>query len=389
MDHLIISPRKALPFIAEENDEKRWHQFRVQKYLMYTYSERWSRSTLIVSGEWTGKTRMMLNAIGAIWLRACIVVPNRTIAKWIVGTFKDYFDTAILTSKSTVLPEIAVVVHASFNIIWEKLSMNYPILFIDEAHKIPPKRRTQINCRKGKFIVWRTATPKRKEFYEEWFKMLFGELYNCWATSLPITVLKFEYSYNYSLEEYKTANEWLSPASPELYRRLYGNNQDRNKKLLYIISSLQKIWYKRIIIFTDRDNHIENIHKAIPLAIIISGKTNHKEFRDYVDSHEEYIIIGSHWCVGEWFDLPALEVWILFMSTSWNNTVRQTSGRARRFGEWKELSLYVDFVDKMTIMWSKPKVLWRSQRNKVYKENNRIVRDFTSYTLEKWQANLW
>ena len=65
MEDLDLLPSPTVPPPADPSDERRGHQALVHDHIMTTYKGG-KKSTLIVSGEGTGKTRMMLNAIHSI-----------------------------------------------------------------------------------------------------------------------------------------------------------------------------------------------------------------------------------------------------------------------------------------------------------------------------------
>jgi superfamily II DNA or RNA helicase len=269
------------------------------------------------------------------------------------------------------------VTGASFNNIFEHVNVMYDTIICDEGHHLSSKRKDQLNMRRWDFICMLTATPERKEYWQEWFKIYLGNIHDTEKQALPVKVITYEYDHDYTVDEVIKAQDGLSPESPELYRRLYCYNPDRVDHLKQILLHLKIVlWFKKIIVFTDRTAHIDLIQSIIPGTIRLTWTENKTKFLEEIANKDEYLIVAMSQCAGEWFDLPELECWILFMSTSWNNTIDQTAGRIRRFSWDKETAYYIDFIDNLRIMWWKKKKLWRYERSRIYKKKGRDVVPF-------------
>lgn len=330
------------------------------------------RSCMIVSWTATGKSHIIMGAIYAIKHRTVIVVPNTLIGKWLqdkLGTLLDAkFYVAAKYRKLQTKPNVLIVTGASFNNLYNELNGYYDTIFLDEWHHLSYKRRDQLNMRKGDFICMLTATPERKEYGLDWFELFVWHIRDTESQALPVKVLTYEYEYSYTAEQVIKAQEWLSPDSPELYRRLYCYNEDRIEHLNRVIQYLKaRLWFKKIIVFTDRLEHIKLIQAHLPESIRLTGQEDKTKFLEYIKEKDDYLIVAMSQCAGEGFDLPDLECWILFMSTSWTNTIDQTAGRIRRFHWDKQVAYYIDFIDIIKIMWWKKKKLWRYDRHRIYK----------------------
>lgn len=332
------------------------------------------RSGLVISWEWTGKTIMMLQLALTSQHKTIIVVPSVAISEWFKKTRERFWPTnrkiSFVTAWSynyAVDNDIVVMTHVSFNMLYDIVNKNYWMLIIDECDLLPKTRIEQLIMRAGNYFGF-TATPKRKEFWIEWFQMLFGPSINTNIQSLPVTVYKYLYEHDYTYDDFVKYCSDIASDSPEVYRRLTCNNSDRTSKLHDII---QKTKHTKYIIFSDRSQHIQDIitflqSKWYHNIFQLDWSTNKKKFFESIAGLDNYIIVANTRSGWRWFDLPSIECWILFTSTSWENTVRQSSWRSRREDWNKTIWYYVDFVDKYTIEWSKPKYLWRYERKKVY-----------------------
>lgn len=335
--------------------------------------DKWNKSCMIISWTATGKSHILQGVIYAIKHRTVIVVPNVLIAKGIIEKLWKTLNIAFLTAekyrKRKEDYDVLVILWASFNKVFDDINGSYDTIICDEWHHLSSKRKDQINKWKWDFICLLTATPDRKEYWEEGFKMYVWEIHNTHMQALDVTVYTHEYKYNYSGAEVIAAQEWLSPESPEIYRRLYTANEARVKELELILKIIVKtMWFKKIIVFVDRISQIDLIQSIMPFAIRLTWAENKDEFLESIKWKDSYLIVAMSQCAWEWFDLPVLECGILFMSTSWTNTIDQTAGRIRRYSWNKEMAYYIDFIDILQIMWWKTKKLWWYERNKIYKQ---------------------
>ena len=335
-----------------------------------------NRSAMVISWTWSWKTLTMLSIIKELWLSTILVVPTTTIAKWVKETFEKVIDVRIQKwAKKIELWLVTIMTHQTFNRIYDEINGKIDLLLCDELHHIPQKRIDQFNLWKWKFVCWVTATPKRKEFWIEWFKKILGNIYDTKKQALPIKVLYYDYNYSYNQKETQKAMQWLSPDSPEILRRLVINNDDRTQKLTLIIKYMMNLWKKRFIIFTDRVEHIKKMYEELSQHFDNVYEYYSETDKDKViDSYDEWIIIGNIQCCWEWFNIPSLEVWILFVSTQRSNTVEQAVWRVRRYYWDKTHWILVDFIDELQIGVWKKKVLWWYARKKIYNEQWREVK---------------
>jgi superfamily II DNA or RNA helicase len=355
------------------------YQQEVVQYCVDLYNTN-KKSCMIISWTATGKSHMVMGIIYAIHHKTVIVVPNTLIGKWLQDKLGWLLDARFLIAsqvrKLTTQPDVLIVTGASFNNLFSWINDNYDTIICDEWHHLSTNRKDQLNMWKGDFICMLTATPERKEYGLEGFEMYLWNIHDTERQALPVKVYTYEYDYDYTIDEVIKAQSGLSPESPELYRRLYCYNPHRIGHLEQIILYLKTQWFRKIIVFTDRTAHIDLIQNIIPDTIRLTGSEDKTKFLADIADKEDYTIIAMSQCAGEWFDLPALECWILFMSTSWNNTIDQTAGRIRRFSWDKQVAYYIDFIDILRIMWWKKKKLWRYERSRIYKNKGRDVVPF-------------
>ena len=359
------------------------HQLRAMDFISKKIDEG-KRSCMVISGTASWKSRMILGVIAMLHKKTVVVVPTLIIGKGIYEKISPFVDVKMMTAQkyrtAKIKPDVVILSWSSFNNVYDSLQDDwYKVLIMDEQHHLSKIRIDEINLWRGDFICGFTATPERKAYGLEWFEKYFGSVFDTEKQSLPVHVLKYDYQYNYSIEEISKSQEWLSPESPEFYRRLYAINDDRTNHLSSIIGHLKQKGFKKIIIFTDRRAHVDQIQRIIPDAIRLTWDENIEEFNELIKPKDDYLIVALSQCAWEGFDLPALECWILFVSSTWINTIDQTAGRMRRYSEGKTEAVYIDFVDTISFMWGKKKNLWRYGRHKIYKEKGWIVEDFENF----------
>lgn len=358
---------------------------------VYNLYKQWEKSAMIVSETATWKSYMLASVALKIWKPTVIVAPRKSILLWL----KEKFWYAKIMTASDVreakkLPDILLISAQSFNKVFEILNKNYDVLLLDETHRIPERRVQQINSWVGCFVMGVSWTPQRKEFDIEWFKMLFKNIHDTWLRALEAIILKYKYEYKYSIEEVMNASQWLPTTHPEVMRNLYINNTDRTERLSDIIRNMQYVWFKKMIIFTDRTKHINNIYEVLSKTqkniFIIDWKHDIEKVLKDIKKLDSYILIWQTASAWEWMDIPPLQLGILFQSTSYINTVEQTVWRIKRKYWDKKVAFFIDFADYMQIGKSKKKVLWWYDRKKAYNTMRYEIKDLVQF-LQSYKKN--
>lgn len=334
------------------------------------------RSAFIESWTWTGKSYILWWLIALNKKKTLIVVPNISIARWLFDKLSQWSSKIMLAQWKNIIwaeaNDIVICHHTTFNTHYEYINGKYDVLILDEWHHLPVKRIKQINFWKWWAIYWLSATPIRKEFWRKGVWIIFWKLYNTWVEALPIKVLVHKFRYDYDQEELQKASDWLAPDSIEIFRRLIINNEKRYQELMKILTDLDAKWYKKYIIFSDRVDHIETIMRMLTASwrnvVWYYWASNKDESETKIKTSDKYVIVWHPTSCWEWFDVPDIEVAILFTSTGWEGAISQMAWRARRYAWEKKEWILVDFVDQMSIMGGKTKSLSFGKRMKVYRQ---------------------
>lgn len=341
-------------------------------------------SILIDSMVGTGKTVQMLGIVNMYKCKTIITAPSKAICAGIKNTFEPYFDVEVLTWTGirkrigqNNLPDIIVCHRQTAVNCWDLINdWGYELLLNDEQHHLSDGMKYICNTFKGKLgIVGFTWTPFRKEMEKEDFYHYFNDIYDTGLASLPVRVATYTYKHDYSTEEYIKATEWINPESPEVFRNLLINNDERVEELKKVIKDLYfKKRFKRIMIFVDRRSYIERLQREFPKALVIHWDTNKEKVIEEAKSRDEFLLLGMVSASWEWFDVPSIQCWVLFYSTSWKGSIEQMVGRARRFHWDKEYGYRVDFQDIGRVGDNDYKRNFGSKyRLKIYKDNGREV----------------
>jgi len=148
-------------------------------------------------------------------------------------------------------------------------------------------------------------------------------------------VVTYKYKYEYSIDDFIDAGKWYAVDSPEINRRLVINNKDRLETLLEILDNV-KSKYNKIIIFTDRTSQIDLLSEQLPWAFVMKWWLDNVATKNKLLWLDNYVLLAMEQVVREWMNIPGLEFWILFFSSSEINTIQQLAGRVRRFAPGKE-----------------------------------------------------
>ncbi len=341
---------------------------------MQEYLNLWWKWFFIRSGTATWKSFIICGIIDRLKSKTLVVAPKLIINSQLKDDLNNYFDNVMITGKDIKknLPElltadVLVITHIALNLYFDELNNAwFDTLLLDEWHYCPTTRTDQFNKWKWRNIVWLSANRQRKDVAKEHFSKLYWGYYNTNQEATPVKAIVYRYKYNYSIEEYIKAQEWYAPDSPEINRRLLINNSDRAAKLVDIIKVVSKR-FNKIIIFVDRTDLLDILTWLFPDAYTMRWWKDNVWIKNELLWKKKYLLISMEQVVREGMNIPWLELWVLFFSSSEINTVQQLAWRVRRIVDWKEYWYLLDFVDTISLEWSKTKVLWYYNRKKIYK----------------------
>ena len=130
------------------------------------------------------------------------------------------------------------------------------------------------------------------------------------------------------------------------YREQIVHNEQRNKKILELVTSLRH--NKKILILTKLVEHAKLLGELIPDSYVITGSTDREERKDNFNEfklNQSHVLIGSVKIFSTGINLPNLDVIINAACLKGENDVIQSIGRVMRKFPNKLKGYYVDFFD--------------------------------------------
>jgi len=342
---------------------------------MSEYLDAWGKAFFIRSWTATWKSFMIYGIIDSLRSKTLIVAPKKIINSQLFDDLEKYFDNVKTTGKAIgknldglLKADILIITHQALNLYYDKINDAwFDTMLLDEWHYVPESRTEQFNKWKGRNIIWLSANRQRKDVSEENFPKLYWWFYDTWEEAVDMRVVTYKYKYEYSIDDFINAGKWYAVDSPEINRKLVINNKDRLEALLEILDNV-KSKYNKIIIFTDRTSQIDILSEQLPWAFVMKWGLDNVATKNKLLWLDNYVLLAMEQVVREWMNIPWLEFWILFFSSSEINTIQQLAGRVRRFAPGKEFWYLLDFIDILSIEWYwKKKIMWYYNRKKIYK----------------------
>jgi superfamily II DNA or RNA helicase len=246
----------------------------------------------------------------------------------------------------------------------ENILSDMGFVVIDECHHIGAEVFSQALKKVNfQYSLGLSATINRKDGLTKVFKWYLGDIVfkaSKRADELEVRFCEF-YDPNpkYSLEIKGYKNTLMVP-------RMINNICDYSPRTDYIINTLQQVLIKeperKVIILSDRRNHLEILHKKltdikIDSAFYVGGMKQ----EDLKASEEKQVILATYHIASEGFDCPGLDTLIL---SSPKSDVIQCVGRIQRTPQHmrKHKPLVLDIVDNFSIFIAQAK-----KRYKYYK----------------------
>lgn len=347
------------------------------------------RAKIICGSPSIGKSFILWTLASHKNYKSIVVAPTNTIADWLY----EKFTTKICNDSSLVLradankikkdPNILnkytviIITRASLynvrDIVNDYDKYKFDQFLFDEAHLLWPTMQMMINTFKGKWIVWVTATPRRKELTDEQFEMFFNEKITIEGRVLPVKVLEYSFKYDMPIKEYiNITKDCKDPTAPEVLRTMT-NNCEKRINFIKDITSERLINQRIVLLLVDRIEEINRYKEFFPNAILIWGWNKDediliKALEDIQSKPSRRILIiwtaQSCWTG---FDYPAIRSVVMSFSTRRRNSIEQYAGRSRRSWWDKTYWELCDIQDKWRIN-NQYRYFGSKERKEIYKE---------------------
>ncbi len=202
---------------------------------------------------------------------------------------------------------------------------NYSFVIVDECHHIPALTFEKIiKSFKGKYILGLSATPNRKDGMEPLIYQQLGSIaYEVKSKRKVTNKLKI------------VETDFISEVDnfSDLINELI-NNEKRNNLILEEIMNYKE---RKILLLTDRIEHIENIELLLKLHnikfISIHGSLNKQKQKENMEKIiDSSLVLATTSFFGEGIDFPHLDTIIFATPISYYGRVVQYLGRIGRGG---------------------------------------------------------
>lgn len=250
--------------------------------------------------------------------------------------------------KDVVLASLQSVAMKDYD---EELFKDFGLLIADESHHLPAEVFSQalrkINC---KYSLGLTATLQRKDGLSKVLKWYIGDVvFKATKRNDQVNVRFIEYyepDPSYSLECKGYGNK-LNVS------KMINNICEYEPRSVFIVDEIKKLLEmepcRRIIILSDRRNHLEQLHTIlsrnnIENAFYVGGMKQ----SELKVSEGKKVILATFHIASEGFDCPGLDTLIL---ASPKSDVVQCVGRIQRIPQHlrKNVPLVIDIVDNFSL----------------------------------------
>jgi len=206
------------------------------------------------------------------------------------------------------------------------LIQNYSFVIVDECHHIPAITfETIIKSFYGKYILGLSATPKRKDEMEP---ILFGQLGNI----------------SYEVKSQKTNTKIVQIVHTDFesdcdnFSDLISQIISDTKRNELIVNQIMRHQGRKILVLTDRIEHLENISQLLLLKkieyIVIHGSMKKKNQEENLSKiGDANLVLATSSYFGEGIDFPHLDTIIFATPISFSGRLIQYLGRIGRNGD--------------------------------------------------------
>jgi superfamily II DNA or RNA helicase len=328
----------------------------IQKGIVSTTIEHMDKNNggLICVGCGWGKTVMGLN-IACHYKKKTLIIVHKTflLNQWIeriqqftnarIGIIQQ--DKVDVENKDIVVGMLQSIAKDKYD---SDVFMDFGLIIFDEAHHAPSEYFSKalpiINCN---YTLGLSATPKRADKMEKVLFWYLGDVAYQAPPNVNNKVNVKAYNYDIKHKDFKEARVKFGGDinRPKTINRITSIEQ-RNIFIVDIIKEIMEEPERKILILSDRIEHLEELKKLIDIIDIyscefyIGGMKQSK-----LDTASEAdIILGSYGMASEGLDIPALNTLILATP---RREVEQAVGRITRRADHPVQPLIIDIVDML------------------------------------------
>lgn len=318
-----------------------------------THMDKTNGGLICVGCGW-GKTVMGLN-IACHYKKKTLIIVHKTflLNQW-VERIQQFTNAriGIIQQNKIEVEDKDIVVGMLQSIAKDKydsdIFMDFGLVIFDEAHHAPSEYFSKalpiINCN---LTLGLSATPKRSDKMEKVLFWYLGDIAYMAPPNVNNNVNVKAYNYEVKDPDFKEARVRFGGDinRPKTINRITGIEK-RNQFIVDIIKETMEEPQRKILILSDRIEHLEILKKMIDeidmysCEFYIGGMKQSK----LDEASEADIILGSYGMAAEGLDIPALNTLILATP---RREIEQAVGRITRKADHPVQPLIIDIVDML------------------------------------------
>ena len=297
-----------------------------------------------------GKTVIALYIATVLKLKTLVIVHKTFLLNQWVERIKQFTNASIGiiqqkkvdTDKDIVIGMLQSISKDKYN---SSIFKQFGLVIFDEAHHAPSQYFSKalpiISCKKTLAL---TATPKRADRLEKVLFWYFGDIIykSEKKKNTKVNVKMINYDLNHkNFKEYRLTTTGEINRSKTITK--ITEIKERNNFILSTIVKINKDSKKKILVLSDRINHLETIGNMLDNYNIDYGYYIGKMKQTKLDeSAKKKVILASYSMASEALDIPTLNTLLMVTPRS---SVEQSVGRILRKNNYVIEPLIIDIVD--------------------------------------------
>lgn len=344
-----------------------------------------------------GKTTLALYIASQLKLKTLVIVHKTFLQNQWYERIKQFTDAriGIIRQKKTDVEnkDIVIGMLQSISMIdYDKsIFKDFNLIIVDECHHAAAKVFSQAFFKLGsKYTLGLSATPTRQDGLTKVLKWFLGDIIVQVSKKGDKNVYVNMFNYDSDDKLYTEKKRWfkgkVKPDIQKMITNMY-KIEKRNKFVSNIITSLRNKDERKILVLSDRIEHLNQIKKLVDDKIVddVSNGLHENEeiktayyigkMKDYElkDAEEADIIFGTYPMAEEGLDISGLNT--VIFATPKKNIIQSIGRIMRRPLEEGDINpLVIDIVDNIPSFKN-----WAEQRLKYYTSKKYTVSTYNAY----------
>jgi len=338
-----------------------------------------------------GKTTIALYLASVLKLKTLVVVHKTFLQNQWMERIKQFTNARIgiirqkkkdVENKDIVIGMLQSIALIDYD---KSIFKDFDLIIYDECHRTGSRIFSKSFFKTGaRYTLGLSATPKRADGLAKVFKWFLGDIIVGISKKGDKNIYVNIFKYDSNDPEYTEKKRWIKggikPDTVGMTTKLIAN-EGRNQLIAEMLYSLKNNDERKILVLSDRINHLETLKKLIDSKInndISENKIYNDEFKtafyigkmkhyELKDAEEADIIFGTYQMAQEGLDIAGLNTLVL---ASPKKDIIQSIGRIMRkpIEEGDVNPLIIDICDDLSVFSS-----WGNKRESYYKEKKYTI----------------